>query len=333
MTRLPFPGRYPVTRLRRTRGAPWLRRLVAETRITADNLIWPTFVIDGTDRSVPVASMPGVERYTVDRLVDQAREAMDLGIPAIALFPATEESLRTEDGREATNPDNLMCRAIRAVKAAVPGIGIIGDVALDPYTTHGHDGLLVDGTILNDETLDVLARQGLVMAEAGLDVVAPSDMMDGRIAALRTALDDAGHRAVAILSYAAKYCSAFYGPYRDAVGSGAHLVGDKRTYQMDPSNAEEALREIELDLAEGADLIMVKPGLPYLDIISRARAAFGVPVVAYQVSGEYAALRAAADRGWLDPSAALVETMAAFRRAGCSAVLTYAAKDIARLIA
>ncbi|MCA8932462.1 MAG: porphobilinogen synthase [Rhodospirillaceae bacterium] len=328
-----FPGRFPTTRLRRLRQAPWLRRLAAETALTVDQLIWPCFILPGEKAIEPVASMPGVVRYSVDLLVDQVREAADLGIPAVALFPATEADRRTPDGREATNPDNLMCRAIRAVKAAVPEIGIIGDVALDPYTTHGHDGLMDGDTILNDETLKVLVRQALVMAEAGLDVVAPSDMMDGRIGAIRTALDGAGHRGVVLLSYAAKYASAYYGPFRDAVGSGARLKGDKRTYQMNPANSDEALREIELDLAEGADMVMVKPGLPYLDVIRRARETFGVPVLAYQVSGEYAALRAASDNGWLSYDAVMMETLSAFRRAGCSGILTYAAKDAARILA
>ncbi|MCB9957628.1 MAG: porphobilinogen synthase [Rhodospirillaceae bacterium] len=333
MSPSPFPGRYPTTRLRRLRQTPWLRRLAAETTVTVDQLIWPCFVRPGENASEPVASMPGVERYSVDRLVDQVREAADLGIPAIALFPATEPERRSPDGREATNPDNLMCRAIRAVKAAVPDIGVIGDVALDPYTTHGHDGLMDGETILNDETLEVLVRQALVMAEAGLDVAAPSDMMDGRIGTLRSALDGAGHRGVVLLSYAAKYSSAYYGPFRDAVGSNARLIGDKRTYQMNPANSDEALREIELDLAEGADMVMVKPGLPYLDIIRRARDTFGVPVMAYQVSGEYASMRAACDQGWLSYPDVLMETLMAFSRAGCSGILTYAAKDAARILA
>ena len=327
-----FPGRYPTTRLRRLRQSGWIRDLVAESRVTPDCLIWPCFIMPGTDRSDPVASMPGVERYTVDRIADQVAEAADLGIRAVALFPMTEAERRTPDGREATNPDNLMCRAVRAIKRAVPEIGVIGDVALDPYTTHGHDGLLEDGVILNDETIAVLVRQALVLADAGLDIVAPSDMMDGRIGAIRAGLDGAGHQPVAVLSYAAKYASAFYGPFRDAVGSGDRLKGDKATYQMNPANSAEALREIELDLAEGADMVMVKPGLPYLDIIYRARQTFDVPVMAYQVSGEYSSLMAAAGNNWIGFSDAILEIMTAFVRAGCSAVLSYAAKDIARTI-
>lgn len=326
-----LPG-YPRTRLRRNRADAWTRRLVAEHRLGVDDLIWPVFVIDGEDREVPVASMPGVARLSIDRLVAAAAEARDLGIPCIALFPAVPAALKSDDAAEAYNPDNLMCRAIRAVKAAVPEIGVLTDVALDPYTSHGHDGLMRDGRILNDETCEVLCCQAVVQAEAGADIVAPSDMMDGRIGHVRDALDAAGHQMVRICAYAAKYASAFYGPFRDAVNSGSFLVGDKRSYQMDPANAAEALREVALDLQEGADMVIVKPGLPYLDVLHRVKAAFAVPTFAYQVSGEYAMIRAAAARGWLDYEQVLLETLLAFKRAGADAVLTYGALDAARLL-
>ncbi len=325
-------GGFPTTRLRRNRQAPWVRRLVREHKLTTDDLIWPLFIIDGEDERIAVKSMPGVERLTVNNAVAAAKEASVLGLPAIALFPYTRPELRTDDGREACNPDNLVCRAVRAIKDAVPEIGIICDVALDPYTSHGHDGLLRDGKILNDETLDVLVRQALAQAEAGCDIIAPSDMMDGRIGVIRQALEDSGYSNTLIMSYSAKYASAFYGPFRDAVGSSATLTGDKRTYQMDPANSDEAIREVELDIAEGADMIMVKPGLPYLDILRRVKDTFGMPTYAYQVSGEYAMLKAAIQNGWLDEERVIIEALTAFKRAGGDGILTYFARDAARLL-
>jgi len=310
-------------RMRRNRRAEWARRLVRENVLTTDDLIWPLFIIEGDKARAPVPSMPGVERLSVDQAVREAVRAAKLTIPCIALFPYTDPSLRDAHGTEALNPDNLICRAVRAIKQEVPQIGILCDVALDPYTSHGHDGLLRDGVILNDETVAVLVQQALVQAEAGCDIVAPSDMMDGRVGAIRQALDDAGASDVQIMAYAAKYASAFYGPFRDAVGSSATLNGDKRTYQMDPGNSDEALREIELDLAEGADMVMVKPGLPYLDIVRRVKDEFGVPTFAYQVSGEYAMIMAAAQNGWLDGDKAMMESLIAFKRAGADGVLTY----------
>jgi porphobilinogen synthase len=324
------PG-FPATRLRRNRRADWSRRLVRETSLRVDDLIWPIFVAEGEGWREPIASMPGVERLSVDLAVEAAQEAARLGIPAIAVFPNTPANLRTEDGREAFNQDNLVCRAVRAIKAAVPDLGIICDVALDPYTSHGHDGLLRDGRIVNDETLDALVRQALVQVEAGCDIIAPSDMMDGRVGAIRQALEAIGEADTQIMAYSAKYASAFYGPFRDAVGSSATLVGDKRTYQMDPGNGEEALREAGLDIAEGADMIMVKPGLAYLDIVHRLKARFGVPTFAYQVSGEYAMLMAAVGNGWLDRSV-IAESLVAFKRAGADGILTYFARDMARLL-
>jgi porphobilinogen synthase len=327
-TRLDLPRR-----LRRARKAEWARKLMRENRLTVEDLIWPVFITEGTGVTEAIATMPGVNRYSVDKAVEQAREAASLGIPALALFPNTPSHLRDETGSEALNPDNLICRAIRAIKAAVPEIGIITDVALDPYTSHGHDGLVAEGRILNDETVAVLVRQALIQADAGADVIAPSDMMDGRVAAIREALDAAGFADVSIMAYAAKYASAFYGPFRDAVGSSGTLKGDKKTYQMDPANAAEALREVELDLAEGADYVMVKPGMPYLDIITRVKEHFGVPTFAYQVSGEYAMIMAAAERGMLDGEKAMLETLLAFKRAGCDGILTYFAPRAARLLA
>ena len=324
-------GAYPQVRLRRNRSAGWLRRLVAENRLATEDLIWPIFVHEGHGRQ-PVASMPGVERLGLDCLVDSIGAASELGIGAIAVFPYTAQELKTPDAREALNPDNLACRAVRAVKRALPDIGIICDVALDPYNSDGHDGLLRDGRILNDETVALLCRQALVQAEAGCDIVAPSDMMDGRVGAIRQALDGAGFEDVKIMAYAAKYASCFYGPFRDAVGSGTRLVGDKKTYQMDPANGDEALREVALDLQEGADMVMVKPGLPYLDIIRRVKDAFAVPTLAYQVSGEYAMLKAATENGWLDNDRVVLETLLAFKRAGADAVLTYAAVEAAKLL-
>ncbi|MDG2532850.1 porphobilinogen synthase [Sphingomonas sp. HITSZ_GF] len=323
---------YPALRLRRTRASEWSRRMHAETVLTPANLIWPLFVTEG-DTEEPIASLPGVSRWGLNGIVERAREARDLGIPCLALFPNTPRELRTDDGREALNPDNLMCRAIRAIKDAVPDIGILTDVALDPYTAHGHDGIVdAQGYVLNDETSAVLVDQALVQAEAGADIVAPSDMMDGRVGAIRAALEANGHVNVQIMAYAAKYASAFYGPFRDAVGSRGLLKGDKKTYQMDPANAEEALREVALDIAEGADSVMVKPGLPYLDIILRVKSEFQVPVFAYQVSGEYAMIEAAAAAGAGEREALVLETLMAFRRAGCSGVLTYHAPLAARLL-
>ena len=324
---------YPALRLRRTRSSAWSRALHAETVLTPSNLIWPLFVTDGDAVEEPIASLPGVSRWSVDGIVARARDAHDLGIPCIALFPNTPRALRTDDGREALNPDNLMCRAIRAIKDAVPEVGVLTDVALDPYTAHGHDGLVdATGYVLNDATAQVLIAQALNQARAGADIIAPSDMMDGRVGAIRTALEGEGHVNVQIMAYAAKYASAFYGPFRDAVSSGGLLKGDKKSYQMDPANAEEALREVALDLAEGADSVMVKPGLPYLDIIRRVKERFEVPVFAYQVSGEYAMIEAAVAAGAGDRDALVLETLMAFRRAGCSAVLTYHAAHAARLL-
>ncbi len=325
-------GRFPATRMRRNRHDGWTRRLVAEHRLSVDDLIWPIFVIEGTGRTAEVASMPGVERVTLDRLEAHVAPAARLGIPALALFPATQAEKKDAEGTEATNPDNLMCRSARLLKRAFPELGLIGDVALDPYTDHGQDGVIRDGYVANDESLAVLVRQARVQAEAGIDVIAPSDMMDGRVAAIREALDAAGLIHTRIMSYAAKYASAFYGPFRDAVGSGGALRGDKKTYQMDPANTDEALREVELDLHEGADMVMVKPGMPYLDVIRRVRERFGVPTFAYQVSGEYAMLMAAVRNGWLDHDRAVLETLIAFKRAGCNGVLTYFAPAAAELL-
>jgi porphobilinogen synthase len=309
-------------RMRRTRQSEWSRRMVRENVLTTDDLIWPLFVTEGSQPQ-PIASMPGVERLTIDAALREAERAMQLTIPCIALFPYTDPSLRDEDGSEALNPENLVCRAVRAIKREFPDLGVLCDVALDPYTSHGHDGLLRDGVIVNDETVAVLVEQALVQARAGCDIIAPSDMMDGRIGAIRGALDAAGFTHVQIMSYAAKYASAFYGPFRDAVGSSKTLVGDKRTYQMDSANSDEALREVEIDLNEGADFVMVKPGMPYLDIIRRVKDAFAVPTFAYQVSGEYAMIEAAARNGWLDGERAMMESLIAFKRAGADGVLTY----------
>ncbi|KGM33571.1 porphobilinogen synthase [Inquilinus limosus] len=331
MSRLPFPGAYPTTRMRRLRTDGWIRELVAEHRLSASDLIWPIFVVEG-DRRQPVESLPGVERHDLASAVEACRRARDLGIPAVAIFPMIDRALRSEDGAEACRAGNLVCRAVSAIKAAVPDLGIVVDVALDPFTSHGHDGVIRDGRILNDETIEILVRQAVVQAEAGADIVAPSDMMDGRIGAIRAGLDGAGRQDVKIMAYSAKYASAFYGPFRDAVGSTGVLVGDKKTYQMDFGNSDEAMREVELDLREGADMVMVKPGLPYLDIIRRVRDGFGVPVLAYQVSGEYAMMKAAAQNGWLNYDKALIEVLTAFRRAGTAGVLTYGAVDAATLL-
>jgi porphobilinogen synthase len=316
-------------RPRRNRKADWSRRLVREHELSVNDLIWPLFLIEGTARREPVGSMPGVERISVDEAVREAERAAKLRIPALAIFPNTDPSLRDPRGSEALNAKNLVCRAVRAIKKAVPEIGIVTDVALDPYTSHGHDGLLDGGRILNDETVAVLAEQSLIQAEAGADIIAPSDMMDGRVGAIRRALDGAGFEDVQIMAYAAKYASAFYAPFRDAIGTNATLIGDKRTYQMDPGNTDEALREVALDLDEGADMVMVKPGLPYLDIVRRVKETFGVPTFAYQVSGEYAMIEAAARNGWLDGERAMIESLIAFKRAGADGVLTYFAPRVA----
>ena len=324
---------FPYLRMRRGRSSQWMRAMLAENRLHQSDFIWPLFVCDGGDCEEPIGSLPGVSRWSVDRLPGRVRLAAELGIPCVALFPNTPEELRTDDAREALNRDNLICRAIQAIKDAVPEIGILTDVALDPYTAHGHDGLVDElGNVINDDTVKVLVDQALVQADAGADIVAPSDMMDGRVAAIRQALEEAGHQNVAIMAYAAKYASAFYGPFRDAVGSRGRLKGDKRGYQMDPANIEEALREVELDLAEGADFVMVKPGLPYLDVVARVKDAFGVPTFAYQVSGEYAMIEHAAAAGAGDRDALILETLLAFKRAGATGVLTYHALDAARLI-
>ena len=327
----PPVGQYPRVRLRRNRTDAWTRRLVAERRLSVDDLIWPVFVHDEAAARQPVPSMPGIFRHSIPALVEAAAEAASLGIPALALFPVVPGDLKTPGGEEAWRPDNLCNRAIRALRQAVPGIGIICDVALDPYTSHGHDGLLEDGRILNDETVEVLCRQALAQAAAGVDVIAPSDMMDGRVGRIRDALDRAGYENVRILAYAAKYASAFYGPFRDAVGSRSSLgQGDKRTYQMNPANGDEALRECALDVAEGADMLMIKPGMPYLDVLWRVKQAFALPTFAYQVSGEYAMLKAAAERGWLDGERVVEEALLGFKRAGADAILTYSAVDVAR---
>lgn len=323
-------GGFPATRLRRTRQADWSRRLVRQSVLTPDDFIWPIFVMGGQNQREPVASMPGVERLSINLAVAAAREARDLGIPVIAVFPNTPPEKRSEDGSEALNQDNLVCTAVRAIKDAVPEIGIMTDVALDPYTTHGHDGLLQDGRILNDETIEILVAQSLNQAKAGCDIIGPSDMMDGRIGAIRSGLETSGFQDVMIMAYTAKYASAFYGPFRDAVGSSGTLSGDKKTYQMDFANIDECMREAELDIAEGADMIMVKPGMPYLDVVSRLKTTFGIPTFAYQVSGEYAMLTAAVQNGWLDGDKVIIEALHSFKRAGADGVLTYFARDLAQ---
>jgi porphobilinogen synthase len=327
------PGAYPRTRKRRNRSDEWTRRLVAEHRLSVDDLIWPVFLREGKGKRTPVASMPGVFRYSIDKLVKEAGAAKRLGIPAIALFPQIDPKRKTPEGDEAMNPDNLVCRAVAAIKARHPDLGVICDTALDPFTSHGQDGILRNGRILNDETVEILCRQAVVQARAGCDVIAPSDMMDGRIGAIRDALDGAGFQDVRILSYAAKYASSFYGPFREAVGSAKALgAADKRSYQMDPANTDEALHEVALDLNEGADMVMVKPGLPYLDIVRRIKDSFAVPTFVYQVSGEYAMLKAAAAKGWLNYDQALIETLLSCKRAGADAILTYAAPEVAKLL-
>ncbi|PWC29485.1 porphobilinogen synthase [Teichococcus aestuarii] len=323
-------GAFPAIRPRRNRHDAWTRRLVAEHRLSVDDLIWPIFVMEGSGGISDVGSMPGVQRVTIDRLAQHVAPAVELGIPAIALFPMTPPERKDAEGTEATNPENLMCRASRLLKREFPDLGLVGDVALDPYTDHGHDGVIRDGYVANDESLAILAAQAVNQAEAGIDVIAPSDMMDGRVGAIRAALDGRGLIHTRIMSYAAKYASAFYGPFRDAVGSGGALKGDKKTYQMDPANSDEALREVALDLAEGADMVMVKPGMPYLDIVRRVKDRFAVPTYAYQVSGEYAMIMAAVRNGWLDHEKAMLESLLAFRRAGADGVLTYFAVDAAR---
>jgi porphobilinogen synthase len=318
--------------MRRLRRHDWTRKLVAENSLAPADFIWPVFVIEGSNKREAVSSMPGVERLSVDLLVTAAGEAAQLGIPVIALFPQTPPSLKSEDGSEALNPDNLVCRAVRAIKSAVPEIGVLCDVALDPYTSHGHDGVLRGDYVHNDATVDILVQQSLVQVAAGCDIIAPSDMMDGRIGAIRAALEKNGHHDTLLMAYAAKYASAFYGPFREAVGSAKSLTGDKRSYQMDPANGDEALREVALDIAEGADMVMVKPGMPYLDLVWRVKERFGVPTFAYQVSGEYAMLSAAFDKGWLERDRAMLESLLAFKRAGASGILTYFAVEAARLL-
>jgi porphobilinogen synthase len=328
----PIHAPFPMTRFRRNRRTAALRALTQEVTLTAGDLIWPLFVRDGSGQREPIASMPGVERLSVDLVVEAARTAQDLGIPAICLFPYTDPAKKTADCREAWNPENLANRAIRAIKAAVPDVAVMTDVALDPYNAHGHDGLVVDGEILNDETVEALVKMALAQADSGADILGPSDMMDGRIGAMRAALEAAGHKDVAILSYAAKYASAFYGPFRDAVGATGALKGDKKTYQMNPANSDEALRLVARDLAEGADMVMVKPGMPYLDICARVKDAFGAPTFAYQVSGEFAMIKGAAQNGWIDGEKAMLESLIAFKRAGCDGILTYFAPEVARLL-
>jgi porphobilinogen synthase len=319
-------------RMRRNRRTDWSRRLVRESTLTVDDLIWPIFIVEGSAVREPIASMPGVERLSVDQAVVAAQQAVALGIPAIALFPYTEDARRDDTGSEALNPDNLVCTACRAIKAAAPEVGLITDAALDPYTSHGHDGILSGNEIVNDASVEQLVLASLILAEAGADIIAPSDMMDGRVGAIRKALDAKEHLDVQIMAYTAKYASAFYGPFRDAIGTTKTLVGDKRTYQMDPANGDEALREAALDIAEGADMIMVKPGMPYLDIVWRLKEAFGMPTFAYQVSGEYAMIRGAADRGWIDGEPAMLESLSAFKRAGANGILTYFAPVAAELL-
>ncbi|GEN63124.1 porphobilinogen synthase [Acetobacter oeni] len=322
-------GSFPLTRLRRNRHDRFTRRLVAESSLSVDDLIWPIFVMEGTGSVTDVSSMPGVQRVTLDRLAAHVERAAKLDIPALALFPITPPDLRDEKGTDAVNPDNLMCRAARLLKKEFPDIGLIGDVALDPYTSHGHDGIIRDNYVVNDESVDILKRQATCQAAAGIDIIAPSDMMDGRVEAIRRDLDESGFVNTRIMSYAAKYASAFYGPFRDALGSGGLLKGDKKTYQMDPANSEEALREVESDLLEGADMVMIKPGMPYLDIIRQVRDRFAVPTFAYQVSGEYAMLMAAIRNGWLDHERAVMESLLAFKRAGANGILTYFAVEAA----
>lgn len=325
-------------RMRRVRQFDWSRRLVAEHQLSTDDLIWPVFVTEGCGTSIDVASMPGVKRHSIDRLVEEVKAAADLGIPAIAIFPETNPELKTDGAEEAWNPDNLVCRTVAAIKKEVPSIGVICDVALDPYTSHGQDGLVRDGVVVNDESVAALCDQAVTQAKAGCDIIAPSDMMDGRIGEIRMALDQEGFENVMIMSYAAKYASAFYGPFRDAIGSKSNLAGGqvcgggKQTYQMNPANSDVAIREVALDIGEGADMVMVKPGMPYLDIVRRVKDQFAVPTFVYQVSGEYAMLNAAAQNGWLDREAVMMESLISFKRAGCDGVLTYFAVEAAKLL-
>jgi len=333
MTYFNWSGAYPATRLRRNRATEWSRRMIQENHLNAGDLIWPVFAQEGENLSTPVVSLPGVNRFSADRLADAVKEAKELGIPAVAVFPVVPADKKTEQAEEAYNPQNLVCRTIQSIKEACPEVGVIADVALDPYTAHGQDGLLRDGIILNDETIEVLCRQAVAQAQAGCDIIAPSDMMDGRVGAIRKALDEAGFQQVQIMSYAAKYASKFYGPFRDAIGSAGNLKsGSKATYQMDPANSDEALREVYLDIQEGADMVMVKPGMPYLDIVYRVKETFGMPTFVYQVSGEYAMLKAAAQNGWLENDASLLESLLAFKRAGADGILTYAAVEAAKLL-
>jgi porphobilinogen synthase len=327
-----FPGTFPATRPRRNRHDAWTRRLVAENTLSVDDLIWPIFIIEGSGLVVPVASMPGVVRVSLDRLAAHVAPAASLGIPAIALFPATPSEKKDGEGTESGNAENLICSASRLLKAEFPDIGLVGDVALDPYTDHGHDGVIRNNYVANDETLAVLMRQAVVQAQAGIDIIAPSDMMDGRVGAIRGALDEAGLIHTRIMSYAAKYASAFYGPFRDALGSAKSLHGDKKTYQMDPANGDEAMREVAMDIREGADMVMVKPGMPYLDIVRRVKESFGVPTFAYQVSGEYSMLMAAIERGFLDRERVVMEALLGFKRAGANGVLTYFAVEAAGIL-
>jgi porphobilinogen synthase len=327
-----YTGRYPAARPRRLRQADWVRRLTREHTLSPDDLIWALIVHDGSEDEVPIAAMPGVARLSVRAAAAAAKRAAKLGIPALAIFPHIDAAKKTATGQEALNPDGLVCTAVRAMKDAAPDVGLMVDVALDPFTDHGHDGLLQDGRILNDETVAVLTEQALIQVKAGADIVAPSDMMDGRVGAIRDALAGEGHEDTLIMSYAAKYASAFYGPYREAIGSAKALQGDKRTYQMDPANTDEALREVSMDVAEGADMLLVKPGLPYLDIVTRVKAAFALPTYAFQVSGEYAMIKAAAQNGWLDEDRAILETLTAFKRAGADGVVTYFAAQAAEML-
>ena len=320
-------------RMRRNRKADWTRRLVQENRLTVDDLIWPAFIVPGTGIVDPIPAMPGVNRMSIDKLVEAAREAADLGIPALATFPNIEMELRDETGSNSLEANNLINQATIAIKKAVPNIGVITDVALDPFTSHGHDGILRGSEIVNDETVEQVSRAAVMQADAGADIISPSEMMDGRIGAIRRALDAAGHQNVGIMSYATKFASAFYGPYREAISTGGLLKGDKKTYYIDPANGTEAIRDAALDVAEGADMLMVKPGLPYLDICWRMKEAFGLPTFAYQVSGEYSQIKAAAMNGWIDGERAMLETLLAFKRAGCDGILTYFAVDVARLLA
>jgi porphobilinogen synthase len=328
---VPADPTFPSTRMRRNRQSDWSRRLVSENKLSVDDLIWPLFVYEGSGREA-VATMPGVDRLSIDEAVKAAETAAEIGIPVIALFPYTDAEGRSPDGALATDPDNLVCRTVRAIKQAVPNIGILCDVALDPYTSHGHDGVMDGDVILNDETVEILVQQSLVQVEAGCDIIAPSDMMDGRVGAIRQGLEAAGHTNTQIMAYAAKYASAFYGPFRDAIGSTGALKGDKRTYQMDPANTDEAIREVALDIAEGADFVMVKPGMPYLDIVTRVKSEFGVPTFAYQVSGEYSMIAGSIERGWFDRDRVILEALTGFKRAGADGVLTYFAMDAAKLL-